>query len=151
MKVFNRHMARGRLTGVALGVGCGIASCGGAVGHGSGTEAGTSDTSVLVDSDAGAQSDAAEPCVCLQVVGEVEPLLDAGPSGEGDAPTLPPGSFMCGLNIGPFDGGPEAGEPWRWCMPPESCVPFNGGWACCTSQPSGGLTTCVAPVANDDG
>jgi hypothetical protein len=73
-------------------------------------------------------------------------FVDAGPIGEEDAATVPPGSVMCDLNIGRFEAGVDAGGPWRWCMPPESCVPFNGGWACCTTSPSGGVSTCVAPV-----
>jgi hypothetical protein len=69
-------------------------------------------------------------------------------------PGQPPGSFMCGLNVGRFDAGTDAGGPWRWCDPSESCVPFNGGWACC-DVPSGGVTAgptyCAVPVSDDGG
>lgn len=71
------------------------------------------------------------------------PAADAAPPGE------PPGSFMCGLNMGPFDAGADAQGPWRWCTPPENCVPFNGAWACCI-LPEGGVTAgpseCAVPV-----
>lgn len=67
-----------------------------------------------------------------------------------DADAVPPGSFMCGLNTGPLDGGADAGEPWRWCTPPQSCLPFNGGWACCV-QPNGGVSVCSAPVGAGEG
>jgi hypothetical protein len=72
-------------------------------------------------------------------------LTDAGNADAGEAPSTdatygePPGSSMCGLNVGAFDGGTDAEGPWRWCTPPESCVPFNGGWACCI-VPEGGVT-----------
>jgi hypothetical protein len=72
--------------------------------------------------------------------------LDAGTSGAQDAE--PPGSVLCGLNTGPLDAGASAGGPSRWCTPPETCVPFNGGWACCTEQGTGGISVCVAPIGD---
>jgi hypothetical protein len=60
------------------------------------------------------------------------------------------GSVLCGLHEGPLDAG-TSGDPSRWCTPVEQCIPFNGGWACCTSGPGGGVTTCAAPVAGDAG
>ncbi len=69
---------------------------------------------------------------------------DAGPAG--DAQGAPPNSIMCSLNGGPLDGGTDAGAPWRWCTPPSSCVPFNGGWACCSTS-SSGPTVCSVPGA----
>jgi hypothetical protein len=71
-----------------------------------------------------------------------------------DAQEVPLNSVMCNLNVGPFDAGTDAGGPWRWCAPPASCVPFNGGWACCIlpdGGPTGGPTFCSAPLAEDAG
>jgi hypothetical protein len=70
-----------------------------------------------------------------------------------DAASGPPqgSTVMCGLNLGPFDAGTDAGGPWRWCQVGESCVPFNGGWACCMIQPSGGFAVCAAPLAGSAG
>jgi hypothetical protein len=69
-----------------------------------------------------------------------------------DSGGAPPGAtVMCGLNSGPFDAGVDAGGPWRWCQEGESCVPFNGGWACCMIQPAGGLAICVAPLPSSTG
>jgi hypothetical protein len=61
-----------------------------------------------------------------------------------------PGSVMCDLNVGPFDAGAAAPGPWRWCVPPTRCVPFNGGWACCGNpSPPNGPTICSAPLVTD--
>jgi hypothetical protein len=68
-----------------------------------------------------------------------------------DAEVVPPGSIMCGLNTGPFDASMDARESWRWCTPPATCVPFNGGWACCDIPSSGGPTICSAPLVYDAG
>jgi hypothetical protein len=76
---------------------------------------------------------------------------DAGPSGAEDSAPPQDRTVMCGLNIGTFDAGTDAGGPWRWCQVGENCVPFNGGWACCMIQPSGGLAICAAPLAGSAG
>jgi hypothetical protein len=74
---------------------------------------------------------------------------DAG--GTPSAGAVPPGSVMCGLHVGPFDAGNDAGEPWRWCSPPESCVPFNGAWACCVGSQSNVPAVCSIPLVTDGG
>jgi hypothetical protein len=74
---------------------------------------------------------------------------DAGATSHAGA--VPPGSVMCGLHEGPFDAGNDAGEPWRWCSPPEGCVPFNGGWACCVGSESNVPAVCSIPLVNDGG
>jgi hypothetical protein len=81
--------------------------------------------------------------------------VDAGETPETDAtpPDVPPryGSVMCDGSSGPLDAGADAQGPWRWCSPPASCVPFNGGWACCI-VPEGGVTAgpsmCAVPFAD---
>ena len=76
-------------------------------------------------------------------------VQDAGPIPDAEEPQGR--TVMCGLNIGTFDAGTDAGGPWRWCQVGENCVPFNGGWACCMIQPSGGFAVCAAPIAGSAG
>jgi hypothetical protein len=76
---------------------------------------------------------------------------DAQATSDSEAAAPQMGDVLCGLESGPIDGGEGGSQPSRWCMPPESCVPFNGGWACCTTQPFGGMSVCVAPVASEGG
>jgi hypothetical protein len=227
-----QHAARSLATKVLVGVGCGIAGCGGVVqergsaeagGPGaSGPEAGAAlgpdaaacfieatnyDQSCSVDSDcvgtgngysiqsgnycqsmcvncgretinrlalAQYQADVAktpvgsgaipqEQCSCVMISppccanGLCAPscasvsTTDAALNDAGDAGAVPAGSVMCDLSRGPFDAGLDAAGPWRWCTPPENCVPFNGAWACCTVPSSGGTGACVAPVGRDGG
>jgi hypothetical protein len=61
------------------------------------------------------------------------------------------GSVLCALHEGPLDSGLSGSDPTRWCQHQEQCVPFNDGWACCITGPSGGISTCAIPVANDAG
>jgi hypothetical protein len=75
---------------------------------------------------------------------------DSG-TGASDAGAPPDGSVLCGLHEGPLEGGASIGDPSRWCYPMEQWVPFNGGWACCVTNPLGGVSTCAVPVANDAG
>lgn len=96
------------------------------------------------------------PCCQSGRCVEACPTVSATDSGEtevqdANAEAVPPGSVMCGLDVGPFDAGKDAAGPWRWCPPPNSCVPFNGGWACCSVSSSGGVTVCSAPLADDAG
>jgi hypothetical protein len=50
---------------------------------------------------------------------------DAGDEADGGS-TLPYGSVLCGAS------GPDAsGGSAIWCVPPQACTPYNGGWACC--------------------
>ena len=78
-------------------------------------------------------------------------LPDAAPPPESDAEVIPDGSTLCALHGGPVDGGDAGNDPVRWCTPGEQCTMFNGGWACCTGQGTGGFSTCVAPVGSDGG
>ena len=70
---------------------------------------------------------------------------DAGAS---DAGAVPDGSVMCALDSGPVDAGSDSGA-WRWCLPNQSCVPFNGAWACCLISAS--VTVCSPPQDPDAG
>jgi hypothetical protein len=78
-------------------------------------------------------------------------LPDAAPPPERDAGGIPDGSTLCALHGGPVDGGDAGDDPARWCTPGEQCMMFNGGWACCTGQGTGGFSTCVSPVEGDGG
>lgn len=78
-------------------------------------------------------------------------VLADGGGGSSDANGVPDGSVLCALHSGIIDGGDPSGDPSRWCMPGEQCTTFNGGWACCTTPPNGGMSVCVAPVAGDGG
>jgi hypothetical protein len=80
---------------------------------------------------------------------------DAGQAGDQDAQAdaeavsaeFTGSPVMCSASIGPFDAGTDASGPWRWCTGGESCVPFNGGYACCQVQTGAGF--CFAAGASD--
>jgi hypothetical protein len=55
------------------------------------------------------------------------------------------GSVLCSQSQGVLDADVTNAGPTRWCQPPESCMPFNGNWACCTPLGEAGLTFCVVP------
>jgi hypothetical protein len=79
---------------------------------------------------------------------------DAGMEGEdvssADAtPAFAPVPVVCSASMGPLDSGTDASGAWRWCTAGESCVPFNGGYACCQVQTGAGF--CFAPGVSDDG
>jgi hypothetical protein len=76
------------------------------------------------------------------------PPLDSGTSEgqDGDAPA--DGGVLCGLYAGVLDASsPDAG-PTRTCVPPQTCTPFNGGWACCVLALGGGVDLCSPPLAD---
>jgi hypothetical protein len=76
--------------------------------------------------------------------------IDAGTTSVLDASSVD-GSVLCGLKTGPLDSGSAGTDPTRWCMPQEVCTQFNGGWACCTVQGTGGISICVTPIEHDGG
>jgi hypothetical protein len=78
-------------------------------------------------------------------------LDDAGVTGAtGGQDSGAAGGVLCGLKTGPLDSGADASGASRWCMPPEVCIPYNTGWACCTQQSSGGISICVT-IGSDGG
>jgi len=75
-------------------------------------------------------------------------------AGDGASPAEPPGSSMCSVDVGPFEAGMNPEGAWQWCTPPDSCVPFNRGWACCNSAEGGvtdGPTGCSVPGESEGG
>lgn len=66
---------------------------------------------------------------------------DGGASGQ----VLPDGSVLCGASVGPVDSGSASGPDGgtAWCVPPQRCTQFNGGWACCMST---GLAELCFPI-----
>jgi|HubBroStandDraft_4_1064222.scaffolds.fasta_scaffold308429_1 hypothetical protein len=86
-----------------------------------------------------------------QCIGQVE--ADSSVSVDAEIRPFNPsidGGVLCGIETGPLDSGGGT-QLQRWCMPPEVCAPFNGGWACCTEQGGAGLSICIAPTSDDAG
>ncbi len=46
---------------------------------------------------------------------------------------VPDGSPLCSSELGPVDAAVSDAGQLHQCIPPETCVAFNGGWACCTT------------------
>jgi hypothetical protein len=82
---------------------------------------------------------------CAKSTGEAG--LESEDASSGDATPAP--VVVCSASMGPLDSGTDASGAWRWCTAGESCVPFNGGYACCEVQ--GGAGFCFAPGASDGG
>lgn len=59
------------------------------------------------------------------------PSSDAEAAGGPDSTTLPPGSVLCASRVGPVDAAIVDGGMLYQCVPPQSCMQFNGGWSCC--------------------
>ncbi len=64
------------------------------------------------------------------------PVLDASP---GDLHV----TVLCVEDAGVMDAGAAIPGASRWCNGPESCLPFNGGWQCCSNV--GAIEMCVPP------
>jgi hypothetical protein len=86
------------------------------------------------------------PC-CLQgqctmsSCSESPPNPPAGTDASTDAQVIPPGSVLCSSELGPVDAGVLDAGSVTWCIPPQSCMPYNGSWACCMNV-GGGVVTC---------
>ncbi len=68
---------------------------------------------------------------------------DSGPFDIVDANSVIDGTVLYSLNAGPTDGATLDVGPTRLCAPPESCVTYNKGWACC--GPVGVGVLCFSP------
>jgi hypothetical protein len=61
-------------------------------------------------------------------------------AGSADVTYAPPsGSVLCALRAGPVDAGAADAGPVSWCIPPQFCAMYNGGWACCMTVGFGSL------------
>jgi hypothetical protein len=64
---------------------------------------------------------------CPQPASNPPAGTDAGP----DTQIIPAGSVLCSSDFGPVDAGVSEAGRVMWCVPPQSCTRYNGGWACC--------------------
>ncbi len=60
----------------------------------------------------------------------------------------PDGSVLCARRSGPVS--PDAADvgPVHWCVPGQTCTPYDGQWGCCMST---GSTSTFCAFAYDDG
>jgi hypothetical protein len=50
-----------------------------------------------------------------------------------DVQNPPDGSVRCARLSGPVDPDGSYAGPARWCVPPQTCTPYDGQWGCCMS------------------
>ncbi len=109
-------------------------------------QASNSEGACVVDEDCIGQSGGvggALPCVN----GKCPPFCTNVPAFPTEVVNPPDGSVLCARHSGPVS--PDAADvgPEHWCVPGQTCTPYDGQWGCCMST---GPTSTFCAFAYED-